>query len=300
VVLLAWVLDSAAMKSLALLHYEYVVDASPDTQLALNQVVRYAGHLFLIGWHCYTSSEIRIRTCSSVFHFIRTATRTFFFLILLFLATSTLSFKADEFGDRYLEPSTTSSLRRCLDRVGFKRPKELPWQQAVDHERQHKQLRLQTSSSSSPFSGGGLTPPQPLLSQSQLSQSQLSQSQLSQSQLSQPSSQPAKKRGATLLFGPVSKTTPPPRLDSSSGSNLLVTSANSSGGTQKSTNEPPFSSDTAVNGNDDIRRALPDWRDVVLSEFSREEQEVMQTKFTAFWRRDMFTVRRIIRFIREG
>jgi len=44
IVLLAWVLDSALTKSLALLHYEYVVDASPDTQLALNQVVRHRRH----------------------------------------------------------------------------------------------------------------------------------------------------------------------------------------------------------------------------------------------------------------
>ena len=210
---------------------------------------------------------------------------TFFFLCLPQRYSSS---QTDEFGDRYLEPCATASLRRCLDRVGFKRPWQLPWQRAVDHERQHKQLRLQTSTSStSPFSAGGLTPPQPSLSQSQpLSQSQ---SQLTQSQQS---FQPPKKRGATLLFGPISKSTPPPRHDNISSS--LVTSANSSGGLPRSSaNELALSSGgAAVNSIDeDFRRALPDWRTIVLSEFSRDEQEAAETPFTAFWRRDMFTVR---------
>ena len=39
VVLLAWVLDSVATRRLAPLHYEYVLDASPDTEAVLNQEV---------------------------------------------------------------------------------------------------------------------------------------------------------------------------------------------------------------------------------------------------------------------
>jgi hypothetical protein len=186
-------------------------------------------------------------------------------LVLLFsLATLTssrarsLSFfsQADEFGDRFLEPADVASLRRCLDRVGDKRPELLPWQRAVDARRKRQATsdptRGHSPGSGGPGSFGGLTPPPP-------------------------------KRGAALLFGPPSKT--PPRDGLGAGS---AASANAGAGAGSGAG---FLADGGLGAvPEDGASLLPDWRSVAL-EGSLGGEDWADTPLTAFWRRDAFTVR---------